>query len=88
MINNELKGQNRLLLLAHADNRCTSAESEQPETRTYHNWSEPESSTVIYRLIDGILVHCLYRQKRIMLESYLKHLVLNTDWFYPNTLAL
>ena len=71
MINNELKGQNRLLLLAHADNRFTSAESEQPETRTYHNWSEPESSTVIYRLIDGILVHCLYRQKRIMLESYL-----------------
>ena len=35
MINNEIKGYNRLLLLAHAYSRFTSAESEQPETRTY-----------------------------------------------------
>ena len=34
MINNELKGLNRLLLLAHAYGRFTT-ESEEPETRTY-----------------------------------------------------
>ena len=35
MINNEIEGYNRLLLLAHVYSRFTSAESEQPETRTY-----------------------------------------------------
>jgi len=41
-----------LLLLAHVDIRFTSAEPEVPE-----------SSTVVYRLINnGIFVHCLYRQ--------------------------
>ena len=61
MINNELKGYNRLLLLVHIDIRFTSAESEHPETRTYNY----ECSTVVYRLVNnGIFVHCVYRQKR------------------------
>jgi len=63
MINTELKGSNRLLLLAHADIRFTSAESEQPEIRTYNYRSVPESNTFVYRLTNnGIFVHCLYRQ--------------------------
>ena len=66
MITHELKGYNRLLLLAQADIRFTSAESEQPETRTYNDRSVPESSTVVYRLINNsIFVHCLYRQKHV-----------------------
>jgi len=36
MISNELKGLNRVLLLAHADIRFTFAESEQPETLTFN----------------------------------------------------
>jgi len=36
-----------LLLLVHADNRFTSAESEQPETRTYNYRFVPENSTVV-----------------------------------------
>jgi len=52
-----------LLVLAHADIRFTPAEPEQPETRTYNYRSVPESSTVVYQLIiNGIFVHCLYRQ--------------------------
>jgi len=48
------------------DIRFTSAESEQPETRTYNYWPVPESSTVVYRLINnGIFAHCLYRQKHV-----------------------
>ena len=67
MINNEIKGYNRLLLLAHAYSRFTSAESERPETRTYKYMSVPESSTAVYRLIiNGIFVHCLYRQKHVV----------------------
>ena len=46
-----------MLLLAHADIRFTSAESEQPETQTHNHRSVPESSTVVYRLINnGIFV--------------------------------
>ena len=61
-INNELKWFNRLLLLAHADSRFTSVESEQPETQIYKYRLVQESCTVVYRLINtGIL--CLYRQK-------------------------
>ena len=60
MINNELKEYNRLLLLAHSD---TSTKSEQPETRTYNYMSVPESTTVVYWLINhGIFVH--YRHTR------------------------
>ena len=64
MINNKLKGLDCLLVLVHIDIRFTSAESEQPETWTYNYRSMPESSTVVYRLINNsIFVHCLYRQK-------------------------
>jgi len=46
-----------VLLLAYADILFTSAESERPETRTYSYRSVPESSTIVYRLINnGILV--------------------------------
>jgi len=55
-----------LLLLAHADIWFTSTESEQQETRTFIYRSVPESSTVVYRLINNnIFVHCLYRQKHV-----------------------
>jgi len=44
-----------LLLLPHAYIEFTSAESEQPETRTYSYWSVSESSTVVYRLINNCI---------------------------------
>ena len=64
MINNELKAENRVLLLSACIYPFTSAESEQSETGTYNYRSVPESSTVVYRLIsNGNFVLCLYRHK-------------------------
>ena len=59
-----------MLLLVHADIRFTSAESEQPDTRTYTYRSVPESSTVVYRLIYNVyfLVIVYIEKARIMLE--------------------
>ena len=66
MINNKIKGKNRLLLLAHANIRFTSTESEQPETQAFNDTSVPESSTIVYRVINNcIFVHCLYSQKHV-----------------------
>jgi len=60
-----------LLLLALADTWFTSTELEQPETRTHNYRSVPESSTVVYQLINnGIFVHCLYRQKTLIMQEY------------------
>jgi len=60
MINNELKSRNGCYLLAYADTWFTSAEPEQPETRTYNCRSVPsvsENSTIVYRFINnGIFV--------------------------------
>jgi len=52
-----------LLLLAHADIRFNSAESKQPETRTYKYRSVAESSTVVYRLINNGIVVFVYIDK-------------------------
>jgi len=43
--------------------RFTSAESEQPETRTYNSRSVPESSTVVYRLINHGIFVLVYTDK-------------------------
>ena len=54
---------NELFFLAHADTRFTFAESEQRETRTYTYkfvTSVPESSTVIYRLINNGILFIVY----------------------------
>jgi len=71
MINNELKGLNRLLLLAHAYGRFT-AESEEPETRTYTYRSVPICCTVVYQLICSLPI---MTKTRIMLELYIYKLL-------------
>ena len=67
MINNELKGKNCLLLLVRAVAGLLSLNQNSRYTRILNNRSVPsvpESSTVVYRLINnGIFVLCLYRQK-------------------------
>jgi len=60
MINNELKWKKRLLFLAHAYFSHSFG-----WIRTEHWRSVPESSIVVYRLINnGICFHCLYWDKR------------------------
>jgi len=60
-----------LLLLAHADIWFTSTESEQQETRTFIYRSVPESSTVVYRLINNNILFIVYIDKN-MLESSIR----------------
>jgi len=85
MLNNELKGKNGCYLLAHADILFT-AESEHRETRTNTDWPVPESSTVVYRLINnGIFVHCLYRQKPDHVRNKIT-LLLTIVYYYVNVL--
>jgi len=57
-------GKNGCCFLAHAETRFTSAESEQPETRSVPSVpSVPESSTVVYRLINNDILFIVYIDK-------------------------
>jgi len=58
MINNEIKGLNCLLLLVRV---VASLPPLNQNSQKHRHRSVPESSTVVYRLINnGIFVFCLY----------------------------
>ena len=87
VISNELKGLNWLLLLVRAEAGLLPLNQNSQKHGPSNNRSVPsvpESSTVVYRLINnGIFVLCLYRQKiRIMLEwrfSQQKHKIIQNE---------